>query len=147
MQERLKVENVVVSRGRRPHVFLHSKTSGTAARHYGPAAAGYRSGHLGFELMQVVRRCAVDGDLPRLHGLGDLPDQFDLEQAIVERRALDLDVVGQVELPLERPGRDAAIEVVAFGLVGLLPSIVTTFCSAVTEISSGEKPATASEIW
>jgi hypothetical protein len=28
----------------------------------------------------------------------------------------------------------------------LLPSIVTTFCSAVTEISSGEKPATASDI-
>jgi hypothetical protein len=29
----------------------------------------------------------------------------------------------------------------------LPPSIVITFCSAVIEISSGEKPATASVIW
>ena len=94
--------------------------------------------------MQVGRRCTVDGDLPWLHGLGNLPDQFDPEQAIVERRSLDLDVVGQAELPLEPPRGDAAKEVFAFVL---LPSIVTTFCSAVTEISSGEKPATATEIW
>ena len=115
--------------------------------HWAGLPQAYRSSRLGFELAQVVRCCAVDGDLPRLHGLGDLPDQFDLEQAIVEGRALDLDVVGQVELPFEGAGRDAAIEVLALGLFRLAPSIVTTFCSAVTEISSGEKPATASEIW
>ena len=51
-------------------------------------------------LTDIARRRAVDGDSPRLHGFGDLPDQFDLEQPVVEGRVLDLDVVGQVELPL-----------------------------------------------
>ena len=50
--------------------------------------------------MDIARRRAVNGDPPRLHGFGDLPDQFDLEQPVVEGRVLDLDVVGQVELPL-----------------------------------------------
>ena len=70
--------------------------------------------------MDVVRcRRAVDGDAPRLHGLGDFPDQLDLEQAVVEGRALHLDVVRQVELPLEMPGGDSAIEELALGLFGL----------------------------
>ena len=63
---------------------------------------------------------SIDGDPPRLHGLGNFPDQFDLEQAVVEGRVLDLDVVGQVELPLERAGRDAAVQVFAFGLFGFV---------------------------
>jgi hypothetical protein len=76
-----------------------------ARRPEGPSRRDlYRSGHLGFQLVQVVGRGAVDRDLPRLHGLGDLPDQFDFEQTVVERRALDLDIVGQVELPLEGAG-------------------------------------------
>src|SRR6202012_1490796 len=37
MQERLEIEYVVVGGGRRPHVFLHSMTSGAAARHEEPA--------------------------------------------------------------------------------------------------------------
>ena len=74
------------------------------------------SSRLGFELMDVA---AVDGDPPRLHGLGDFPDQFDLEQPVVERGVLDLDVVGQVELPLEMSGRDAAIQELALGFLGL----------------------------
>ena len=69
--------------------------------------------------MHVGRRRAVDGDPPRLHGFGDFPDQFDLQQAVVEGRVLDLDVVGQVELPLEVPGRDAAIKELALGFLGL----------------------------
>ena len=70
--------------------------------------------------MDVVgSRRAVDGDPPRLHGLGNFPDQFDLEQAVVEGRALDLDVVRQVELALEVPGRDAPVEELALGLLGL----------------------------
>ena len=40
---------------------------------------------------------AVNGDPP-------LPDQLDPEQVVVEGRALDLDVVDQVELPLRRSG-------------------------------------------
>ena len=40
-----------------------------------------------FELMHVAGGCAIDGDLPWLHGLGNFPDQLDLEQAVVKRRA------------------------------------------------------------
>ena len=100
-----------------------------------------------FELMHVAGRRAIDGDLPRLHGLGDFPEHLDLEQAVVERRALHLNIVGQAELPLEMPGRNAPVKELALGLSVLPPSTVTTFCSAVIETSSGEKPATASVIW
>src|SRR3954447_5058413 len=86
VQQRLEVEDIVVDGGRRPHVFLHSKTGGAAARHNEVRAAAkrIRSGRFGFELMDVVRgRSAVDGYPPRLHGFGNLPDQFDLEQTVV----------------------------------------------------------------
>src|SRR5438128_1015681 len=39
MQQRLEIEYVVVGGGRRPHVFLHSMTSGAAARRNGGRAA------------------------------------------------------------------------------------------------------------
>src|ERR1700722_8746428 len=77
------------------------------------------SGRLGLDLVDVVgARCAVDGDPPRLHGFGDFSDQFDLEQAVVEARALHLDIVGKVELPPEMPGGDSSVEELAFGLFG-----------------------------
>jgi hypothetical protein len=77
-------------------------------------------GRLGLDLMDVVGgRRAVDCDPPLLHGLGDFPDQLDLEQAVVEGRALHLDVVGQAELPLEVPGRDAPVQALALGFFGL----------------------------
>jgi hypothetical protein len=62
---------------------------------------------------------AVDGDPPRLHGLRDFADQFDLEQAVVKGRVLDLDVVCQVELALEVTGRDTPAKELAFGFLGL----------------------------
>jgi hypothetical protein len=44
---------------------------------------------------------AVDAPLmairPRLHVLGDFPDQLDLQQAVVEGRALHLHIVRQAE--------------------------------------------------
>ena len=77
-------------------------------------------GRLGLDLMDVVGgRRAVDCDPPLLHGLGDFPDQLDLEQAVVEGRALHLDVVGQAELPLEVPGRDTPVQELALGFFGL----------------------------
>jgi hypothetical protein len=69
-----------------------------------------------------------------------------LEQAVVKRGALDLHIIRKVELALEVARRDAAVTGIPLGLVGLLPSIVTTFCSAVIAMSCGAKPATASEI-
>src|ERR1700721_3043188 len=85
-----------------------------------PEANG--SGRLLLDLMDVVAaRCTVDGDPPRLHGLGDFADQIDLEQAVVEARALHLDVVRQVELPLEVPSRDAPGAELAPGVFGFAP--------------------------
>ena len=49
---------------------------------------------LGFELLDVSDRDAIDGNTPRLHGLGDFPDQLDFQQAVLERRASHLHVVG-----------------------------------------------------
>jgi hypothetical protein len=60
------------------------------------------SGRLGFQLLNVRAGSAVDFDLPRLHGFWNLADQIDLQKAILESRAGDLDVVCEVELPLER---------------------------------------------
>src|SRR4029079_630098 len=52
--------------------------------------AASRSGRLAVDLPDVRSRRSVDRNPPRLHGLGDLPDQFDLEQAVVKSRVLDL---------------------------------------------------------
>ena len=43
-----------------------------------------------------------------------------MQQPVVERGVLDLDVVGQVELPLEVPGRDTAVQELALGLFRLV---------------------------
>ena len=69
--------------------------------------------------MHVGLRRAVNGDPPRLHGFGDFPYQFDLQQTVVEGRVLDLDVVGQVELAFEVPGRDTPVKEFALGFLGL----------------------------
>ena len=101
VQERLKIEDVV-SVAVVGRMVPRSKTSGAAARPNGPRRRDtvLAQAALDFDLVDIARRRAVDGDSPRLHGFGDLPDQFDLEQPVVEGRVLDLDVVGQVELPL-----------------------------------------------
>src|SRR6266436_3840074 len=78
-----------------------------------------RSGRLGLDLLDVGCRRTVDRDPARLHRLRNFADQFDLQQAIVKRRALDLDIVGQVELTLERPRRDALVEEFALRFLGL----------------------------
>jgi len=92
----------------KPPLLLTSNTDGLAFR---PADGGGRRrvraelGRLGLDLVDVVGgRCAVNGDPSRLHGLGDLADQLDFEQAVVEGRALHLHIVRQAELPFELPG-------------------------------------------
>ncbi len=54
-----------------------------------------------------------------IYRLGDFPHQFDLQQSALERSALDLDIIGQVERPPERTRRDALIEVLMITLFGL----------------------------
>jgi hypothetical protein len=81
--------------------------------------------------MHVAGRRAIDGGPPWLHSLGDFPDQLDLEQAVVERRALHLNIVGQAELPLEMPGRDASVKELALGLFALAgPQPAFRYCRA-----------------
>ena len=43
-----------------------------------------------------------------------------MEQAVLQVGALDLDMVGQLEAPLERAGRDAAVQELASLVLGLL---------------------------
>ena len=43
-----------------------------------------------------------------------------MQQAVLEVGALDLDMVGELEAPLERAGGDAAMQELAFLLLGLL---------------------------
>ena len=88
-----------------------------------------------------------DGNPTRLHGLRQLAYQFDPEQAVVKRRSLDLDVVRQIKLALERPRRNPLVQEFARLFLAFRPSTVRTLCSAVITISSGVKPATANEIW
>jgi hypothetical protein len=76
----------------------------------------------------------LDLDTAGLHGFGDFANHADLEQTVFEGRSGNLDMVGQIELAAERPRRNTLMQVVPLGLVGL----------AVTVISSGKNPATAS---
>src|SRR6476620_3243648 len=85
----------------------------------GAAFSGDGLGRLGLDLVDVAgRRCAGNGDTPRLHGFRDLANEFDGQQAVVERGAFHLDIFCEVELPLETAGRDTAIEEITLSLVG-----------------------------
>src|SRR5262249_24990417 len=61
----------------------------------------------------------ADRDLTRLLGLGNLPDQVDVQEAVLERRALYQDVVGELEHALERARGNTLIEGLALLLLGL----------------------------
>src|SRR5437868_5162757 len=68
----------------------------------------------------VLRLRSADIDLLRLHRLGDLTLELDREQTVLDVRATDLDMVGQREAPLERAGRNPAIDVVVALLFGFV---------------------------
>ncbi len=61
----------------------------------------------------------ADRDLARLLGLGDLAHEVDVQETVLERRALHLDVVGELEHALEGARGDALVERLALVLVGL----------------------------
>ena len=77
----------------------------------------------------VARHSPIRDWREAIYRLGDFPHQFDLQQSALERTALDLDIIGQVEHPPERTRRDALIEVLmitlfslrSLGVGGLLP--------------------------
>ena len=101
----------------------------------------------GVQLLHLRCGCTGDGDPPRLHGLRNFTHKFDVKQAIFEGSPFDLNMVGQIELPLERAERDYMVQDSRCCFSALRPSTVNTFCSAVIAISSGENPASASDIW
>src|SRR5580692_8050715 len=65
-----------------------------------------RSLLLNFDSLAVV----ADRDRARLLGLGDLADQIDVQETVLEARAFHLDEVGELEHALEGARRDALIE-------------------------------------
>ena len=90
------------------------------------------------------RRC--DRDLAGLHRLGDLADEIDVEEAVLEARAGHLDMVGELEAALEGARGDAAIEHLAPVLAVssfFSPLTVRMFSFASMSRSSSPKPATA----
>src|SRR5439155_12301321 len=62
---------------------------------------------------------AADADLARLHRLGNLAHEINVQESVLEMRALDLDMVGELEHALEGARGDTLIEGLALLLVGL----------------------------
>ena len=61
-----------------------------------------------------------DLDPPGLHAFRHASDQVDMEQPVFEGGVLDLDVIGEIETPLESPGRNSLVKVLGLLVVGLL---------------------------
>jgi len=62
----------------------------------------------------------LDLDATRLHRFRELALQFNLEQALVHGSAFYQHVVGEIKPALERPARDAAIQVLSLILFALI---------------------------
>src|SRR3954454_14889062 len=74
-----------------------------------------------FGLENLGLRLAVsDRNLARLFRLGDLTDELDVQETVLELRAGYLDVIGKLEAAFERAGRDALIEHLTLVLFALL---------------------------
>ena len=75
----------------------------------------------GLLLLEHLRLAAADLDLARLRFLGHLVNEVDMQHAIVEAGADDLDVVGEAEAPFECAAGDAPMQITALVLVGFAP--------------------------
>src|ERR1700739_971345 len=62
----------------------------------------------------------ADRNAAGLLGLGNLADEIDMEQAMLERSVLHLHEIGKLEHALEGAGRDAAIQHLVFVLAVLI---------------------------
>ena len=100
-------------------------------------------GDLGLDLLDLG---AVDRDGARLRGLRDLAYEVDMQESVLEARALHLDVVGELEAALEGARGDAAIKDIAafLGVSAFFsPLTVRVLSLASIERSFSPKPATA----
>src|SRR6202521_4684625 len=64
-----------------------------------------------FDLQKLAG--ARDWDRPRLHRLRNLAHEVDVQETVLQARAFDLHVVGELEATFEGPLRDALVEHVA----------------------------------
>jgi hypothetical protein len=98
----------------------------------------------GLDLQELAG--ARDRDRPRLHCLRDLAHEVDVQEAVLQARALDLDMVGAGSYG---PRGDALVEHVAglLVVVGLLRAAdrQPVLCASI-ERSASVKPATATEM-
>src|SRR5262245_43832651 len=68
----------------------------------------------------ACRLAVADGNAARLQALRDIAHEVDIEEAVLEVGTLHLDVVGELEAPLDRAGGDAAVQELALLVIGLL---------------------------
>src|SRR4029453_5935428 len=82
-------------------------------------SAAARSGNrFAVDLPDVRSGRTRDGNPARLHRFRDLAHQLDLQQAVLKPRSLDLGIIRQTELPLERPRRNSLVQEFALLLFG-----------------------------
>jgi hypothetical protein len=89
---------------------------------------------------------SADLDPTRLHGLRHPAHQVDMKKPVVERRSLDFDVVGEAEIALERPCRDALVNIILLAVVTLGASDGQPVLLRRDGDLLGVKPASASDI-
>src|SRR5580704_9816101 len=89
-----------------------------AAKIQPASASGSNLGRL--DLQELAGTC--DGDRPSLHRLRNLAHEVDVEEPVLQARAVDLDIVGELEATLEGSRGNALVEHLAglFLGVGLL---------------------------
>ena len=90
-----------------------------------------------------------DLDLARLQLLGNVALQIDVQQAVLQRGAQDLDMVGKLEAALEGARGDAAIEHLGAFAVGLFLALALDGQHVAVSLDGdvlSEKPATAIEM-
>src|ERR1700732_2176052 len=94
----------------------HGKSRG-APKIQPASASGSDLGRLDLQELAGTR----DRDRPRLHGLRNLAHELDVQEPVLQARALDLDIVGELEATLEGSRGDALVEHLAglFLVVGL----------------------------
>ena len=64
----------------------------------------------------------TDRNLTGFLGLGDLTNEFDVEQAMLQRSTRHLDMVGKLKAALEGTGRDTLVKNLRLRRLGLSPA-------------------------
>src|SRR5258705_11733817 len=82
----------------------------TARRQWVIVTDERRLGRLRFDLVRSGRARSVDRVSSRLHGFRDLAHQVDDQKTVLETGALDLDMVADRDLALERPSVNPAMQ-------------------------------------